>query len=140
MKQIKYRKGYKYQLAETFEFYTELFPDKDIVTEYITLLRDGLLRIRSGYSWDGASGPTIDSDSSMRASLVHDALYQLIRWQALDKKSRGYADKLLYSLCLEDGMLKLRAYVWYRAVARLAASAADPKNMKKIVISPKRKK
>jgi hypothetical protein len=38
-------------------------------------LDNGSLLIRSGYAWDGVSGPlTLDTRNVMRASLVHDAL------------------------------------------------------------------
>ena len=37
------------------------------------------LYISKGYSWDGPSGPAIDTPDWIKASLVHDALYQLIR-------------------------------------------------------------
>lgn len=128
-----YRKlhKYKYQLVKDFEFKTG-FPcsvniGESIVTEYIRLSRNtGDLHIKNGYCWDGPSGPTYDTKSAMRASLVHDALYQLIRMGLLSPDKRGDADKELYQICLEDGMWKWRAWLWYRAVKKLAKWAAEP--------------
>ena len=47
---------------------------------------------------DGPSGPAIDTKNFMRASLVHDALYQLMRLGTLDKSRRQYADRLLQTI------------------------------------------
>jgi hypothetical protein len=45
----------------------------------------------------------------MRGSLIHDALYQLMREQHLDIRFRAAADRLLFQLCLADGMNPLLA-------------------------------
>ena len=39
--------------------------------------------VEKDYAWDGPSGPTIDTSNSMRASLVHDVLYQAMREEGL---------------------------------------------------------
>ena len=50
----------------------------------------------------------------MIPSLVHDALYQLIKLGKLNIKYRKAADKVLKHLCLECGMPKWRAeYVYW---------------------------
>lgn len=129
---IKYTKGYKYQLYEPTKFITDVHPSNDIETNYLTLTTNGTLYISSGYAWDGASGPTIDSKSSMQASLVHDALYQLMRLELLDQKWRTQADQEFFNICVSDGMCKLRAKLWYLVVRGLASPASSPKNRKKI--------
>ena len=44
----------------------------------------------------GASGPTLDTDDTMELdSLVHDALYQLMREGCLPQSARKAADKLM---------------------------------------------
>jgi len=48
-----------------------------IITDFMHIDCGGSLCIREGYSWDGPSGPAIDTVDFMRGSLVHDALYQL---------------------------------------------------------------
>lgn len=77
---------------------------------------DGVLTLHPGYSWDGASGPAIDTASFMEASAAHDALYQLIKEGLLPASSRKKADQLLRRLALEDGMPKWRAAYVYFAV------------------------
>ena len=87
---------------------------------------DGHLTIFAGYAWDGASGPTYDSKSSMRASLVHDAGYQLIRLGMLPHDTRKQWDELFHRICVEDGMWKPRAWLWFNAVRGFADPATDP--------------
>lgn len=133
---MKYRKGYKYQLAEDEVFRTSIYPGIDIDTQFINLTRDGTLTVRSGYAWDGASGPTIDTKSSMRGSLCHDALYQLIRQKWLPETWRKKADDEIYKCLVQDGMWKWRAKIWRRELKKFAGFAADPKNVKKVYEAP----
>jgi len=82
---IKYKAGFKYQLYEDYSIrlgnvQLKKFPLKRICKDrYLSLSPKGLLRIRTGYSWDGPSGLTIDTKNFMRGSLAHDAMYQLMR-------------------------------------------------------------
>ena len=133
---IKYCSGYKYQLEENYSIQTPLRPATQINAEYISLDTDGMLSIRSSYAWDGPSGPTVDSPSSMRGSLVHDALYQLIREGFLPMEARETADNMLEQLCIEDGMWRWRAKAWRWAVSTFAKNAAEWKNEHKIVTAP----
>ncbi len=140
MKQvIRYRSGYKYQLATEYSVQTSVYPLEAILTEFITLNKHGFLFIAKDYAWDGASGPTIDTKSSMRGSLVHDALYQLIRLGVLGSEWRYAADKELLKICIEDGMWKWRARGWFKAVRRVAGFAASPENRKKVHVAPQRR-
>ena len=114
---IRYRDGYEYQLVETCVVQIEIRPASDIVTELIKLNRDGMLAIMAGYAWDGPSGPAIDTKNFMRGSLVHDALYQLMREGHLDPDQwRLKADKELARICKEDGMSSIRAAWVYAGV------------------------
>jgi len=71
-----YRKlrHYKYQLMQDFTINIEIETEEDIETSFIGLTTDGELTIKNRYAWDGPSGPTIDTKSFIRGSLVHDAL------------------------------------------------------------------
>ena len=131
-----YRSGYKYQLAETITFKTRVYPAHDIVSEFIHLYTDGTLILFSGYAWDGPSGPTIDTKSSMRGALVHDALYQLIREGKLPESCRRLADQELRRYLIKDGMIKCRANIWYISVRNCAGPCADPKHKKKVHEAP----
>jgi hypothetical protein len=114
---IEFRDGYRYQLKRAYSVNTPLRPPADVVSEFVVLEAAGDLHVRSGYAWDGPSGPTFDTLSFMRGSLVHDALYQLIREGHLPRDPfREHADRLLREHCREDGMSALRAWYVYQAV------------------------
>ena len=130
---MKYRDGYKYQLAEPVYFETAIHPAKTIDTRFIELTEGGLLTVKAGYAWDGASGEipivriplTIDTKDSMRGSCAHDALYQLLRECRLSGENvRWCADRLFYDLLILDGMWNFRAKMWYRMVRRFAKPAS----------------
>ena len=133
---IKYKSGYKYQLVEEYQVQTRVIPKEDIKTEYIDLYTDGKLVIKKGYAWDGPSGPTIDTANFMRGSLVHDALYQLLRQEHIDEKWRKEADDELKRICREDGMSKIRAWWVHLAVRKWGGTAADPALKKKTHTAP----
>ena len=137
MECISYKEGYKYQLVEPYKTIIDIKPDKDITTDYIDFSKDGNLVIKKGYAWDGPSGPTIDTLNFMRGSLVHDALYQLMREEYLDKNMyREPADKLLQKMCKQDGMSSLRAWWVYLGVHIGGDPSADPANKKPIIKAP----
>lgn len=123
----RYAAVYKYKLASDVKFRVDprIFgPIVNVVTRYIVYEGDGVLRVCKGYAWDGASGPTKDTRSSIRSSLLHDAFYQMFREGQLNLKWRRYADDMLYNICVEDGMPKWRAYYWWLAVRWFAKRAA----------------
>lgn len=136
MKYIKYRKGYKYQLAVDTVQQVDIFPEEPIYTPYIDLSTLGKLTIRQGYAWDGPSGPALDTPGAMRASLVHDVLYQLMREEFLPREARAQADKELYRIAREDGMNWLRAKYFYFAVSKFAANRAHPNQKRRVWTAP----
>lgn len=91
-------------------------PDEIAVAEnaWVTLA-DGILTIRRGFAWDGA-WPLPRLICVIRASLVHDAIYHLMRTGYLPWKWRPWADEVFRQICLEDGMPPWLAAVCYRAV------------------------
>ena len=114
---MKYYANYKYILAEDESYQTAIFPNKDIVTEYVELDAYGMLTLKDGFPTDGPSGPTFDTKNFMRASFFHDALYFLLRENLLHvHDARHLADKLLREICRKDGMTRIRAWWVYRAV------------------------
>lgn len=123
---IRFAQGYKYQLRAPYVTQLEIRPPHGCGTDWITLDVDGNLTVRAGYAWDGASGPTIDSKSSMRASLVHDALFQLMRLGLLPDSFFAPANEIFHRMCEEDGMFGPRAWLWYHAVRIFAKPATDP--------------
>ncbi len=133
---IKYRSGYKYQLVEEYEVKVSVTPKNDIKTDFIELSTDGMLVLKNEYAWDGPSGPTIDTPDFMRGSLVHDALYQLMRMGLLGRDNKDSADRALQKICIEDGMMKMRAWWVYRGVKLGGNPSTDPKNRKEIIQVP----
>lgn len=116
----QYRKlsNYKYQLMRSYIFKTGL-EGYLVDNSFIRLDANGELFISKGYAWDGPSGPTIDTLSFMRASLVHDALYQIASKFSGKEDAipiRKFADDLLYTICRDDGMPRWRARYIYWAV------------------------
>ena len=138
MECITYNSGYKYQLKEDYVIAADIKVAAPIDTKYLALAPDGSLTVRVGYAWDGPSGPTIDTLNFMRGSLVHDALYQLMREHHLDReKYRDVADRLLQKICIEDGMSRPRAWGVYQAVHHFGDPSADPANVGPVVRAPK---
>ena len=133
---IKYRGGYKYQLAERYGVYTRIRPEEKLIQPFIILRPSGHLSIGPGYAWDGPSGPTFDTPNFMRGSLIHDALYQLMRNGLLREDFREDADKEIKKACLEDGMTRFRAAYAYWSLRRFAGFAADEKNVKEVLVAP----
>ena len=135
---LVYKGGYKYQLHETYQVTVRINPPEDIKTDYISLNQMGHLVIGKGYAWDGPSGPTIDTSNFMRGSLVHDALYQLMRMEHLsDELNRKTADEELRRICLEDGMSSIRAWWVYGSVRQFGGSAASTDNVNPVLRAPR---
>lgn len=150
---MKYKSGYKYQLAEDEKFKVKIFPGADIKTKFIDLDIHGNLLVKKDYAWDGCSGPTKDTKSNMRAGLGHDALYQFLRMKLLAQKWREQADEELKRIFIEDGMkvaeksnrlvkstrkriVKIRAYYFHKAVRKFGKSSASPSNRRAILKAP----
>lgn len=120
--------NYKYVLLAEFQYSTGItIPFKRVILEYLELDMDGLLTIMPDYAWDGPSGPTIDTKTFMCGSLVHDALYQLMRERCIGQEHRLRADQLLREICLESGMARFRAWYVFHAVRWRGAKAAQAK-------------
>jgi hypothetical protein len=128
-KRICYRelRKYKYQILEDYVDNISIVPFSDVSTPFIILDTSGKITVKQRYSWDGPSGPTIDTKNFMRGSLVHDALYQLMREGRLDyKKDRKQADVILKEMCIEDGMSSFRAWYVYNALRLFGEKNARP--------------
>lgn len=126
MIRFKRRRKYKYTLHSDFNYSTGIKVEtpKDLV--YLKIDSDGELFIKTGYSWDGPSGPTIDTKNFMQGSLVHDALYQLMRERVIKQNLRKRADEILREICRGDDMSKIRAWWVYLSVRIGGACSAKP--------------
>lgn len=107
---------YKYRLAANYRhMLPEQFQGIKIHNEYFDILARELF-VNPGYCWDGPSGPTFDTADNLRASLVHDVMYQCIRIGVLDDTFYSVANKEFYRILREDGMSYFRANYYYLGV------------------------
>ena len=109
---------YKYKFKVEENFSIELpFKIPDFVHPYASL-KDGILSVKRGYAWDGASGPIINTRDTLVASLVHDVLYQAMRLNLIksSKDNRKIADKNFFEILKMNGVNSIRRKVWYFAV------------------------
>jgi len=133
---MKYKDGYKYQLAEGEKTQTNIKTQFGAMDEYTTLAPDGSMLIRRGYAWDGPTNPAIDTKNFMRGSLIHDALYQLMREGKLPIEHREAADNELVKACKEDGMWAIRRWWVLKAVRMFGGPLAKPESAKKALTAP----
>ena len=126
--QIVYRNlpTWKYQLLE--DWYADIrVKGFNINNNMFHLYRTGRLIVLRGYAWDGPSGPTIDTKTFMRASVVHDVLYQLLREGKLPPSYRKLADQELIRYAKLDGMNLVRRFYAYWTLRAFASGAAKLK-------------
>ena len=130
---------YKYVLKRRVQYETGIV-GRACILPFCSLTNEGLLTIEPGYAWDGPSGPTFDTPSFMRGSLVHDCLYQLLRETdfgafATHAERREQADVLLYEICIKDRMWKWRAR-WVLSAVRKGGGPAARRAPRKVYEAP----
>ena len=143
---LKYKEGYKYIQAEyLFVCETDIFPEQDIATKFISLTTDGVLTTQPYFATDGASGPTIDDKTNRRGAWAHDALYELMRQGLLDIRWRYKCDELLRDLSLQDAKEKhpnlypffyVRYNLWFKMVEWKAKKYATKKGENPVLTAP----
>lgn len=79
---IHYREGYLYQVSRPLFIDTGIYPGDPIVTEFFTLHADGVLNIKAGYAWDGATSCP-EWLVPPECSCPHDAFCQMMRHNLL---------------------------------------------------------
>jgi hypothetical protein len=101
--------------------------------DFILLEQGGILTIKKGYRWDGATNGAPDKDYHHRSSLIHDAIYDLMRMNYLTPDyfelgdpsetdndgdyNRKMTDMLYFMIAVEDGEETDKAlsdYNWIR--------------------------
>jgi hypothetical protein len=127
---------WKYRTAAEYRVDVGFFKTKAERGNDYVWLGLGTLTIAKGYAWDGPSGPTVDTKNWMRASLVHDALYQLMREGFIDLTLRAKTDDLMYAHLREDGMSRPRARTAYYGVRIFGEKHARPRPAPKVLIAP----
>ena len=98
--QYKYKANDKYKYTLTAK-HCYIFDDKpkrryfEVGNSYkhtLFCITDEKIMFEIGYSWDGMTYVP-NTPRTMRASLVHDALYQAISLRGLKRSARGWADR-----------------------------------------------
>lgn len=114
---MKYKSGYRYKLDEAY-LYRLPFDTCDVKVDGAwAVIVNNKLVVTVGYAWDGAStGLPWTPKAWLRPSLIHDALYQLIREGQLPMERRKDADEVFYQLLRENGVNLIVATVAYWAV------------------------
>lgn len=122
---IYYKCGYKYQFTRDYSCYTGILLPHDIIRDFYTLTADGWCHIKKGYAWDGPSGWTWDTKSSMRGSAIHDCYCQAAKDRLIDYEVLAPRHHNAFrDICIEDGMWKIRADAWHEAV--IIGRGGDP--------------
>lgn len=113
----------------------------NIKWDFIHVLKGGKLLLKKGYRWDGASRGYEDSGVlwptkryDLRASLVHDALYDLLRLEYIPHQDihtnryRDFADTLYFLFAVEDGHGRVGARSAWKILRGFGATKAglDP--------------
>lgn len=78
------------------------------------LIRRGRLTLQPGFVGDVSVIPS--TARTLTSALVHDALYTLIKLQALPPGFREIADRIFYRMLIDHGVGRARAWVMYQAV------------------------
>ena len=126
---MKYRKGFKYQLAENLILQTTFRPQADVLTKFVVLRISGQLELLEGFCFDGPSGPVIDRRENMRGAAGHDGLYRLMRKGLIDHKRWREADLLFGKWIRQDGAWAFTEWVYVKGLSLAQGSAANPRNI-----------
>jgi len=110
---------YVFDIAVLLADESVIVPDPGVpasIDGFVQLSSSGVLVFKKGYAWNGAN-VVMDTKTIMRASLVHDGLYQLIKEKKLPKDPyRKIADNALYRVSRIDEMGWFRANYIYLGV------------------------
>tara|TARA_R110002096_G_scaffold152085_2_gene315025 strand:+ start:7615 stop:8022 length:408 start_codon:yes stop_codon:yes gene_type:complete len=132
----RYRKGYKYQLAENLVFQTDFRPLHAIITQRVELNCYGVLTVREGYASDGVSGPVKDRKTNLRGGFIHDALYQLMRMGELSHFGWRDADKEFAKALKQDGAWSWVVWLDLAGLKIAGGKAAHPNKRKRVYSAP----
>lgn len=129
-----YTAGHKYQARCQMIYFTGICGYK-IVTDLITLRKDGWMLVESYFAWDGASGPAIDTNNNMRGSHAHDALAALMRMGLLPMSCIEPSNMVIRRLMIDDGARPWRA-TGYKVVLDRTSFWANPKCARPFNVAP----
>lgn len=130
---MEYRKvNWKYILEEDYRInLPKKLRMEAVSVDYISIYyrpdnKAHILCIYKDYAWDGPSGPTYDTDGTIKASAAHDAFYQLMRLGHVSIKKRKAVDKLYLKMMKGFGVTFPKRWAHYIGVRLGAKRAARP--------------
>ena len=132
---VTYQKVWRYKLAKDYrldfakDHGQSLVVLTDCQTRHYSLTATKVFAW-AGYSWDGASGPVVQTKNSVRATLVHDIMYQAMASGGVPatRRNRKIADRIFLAVLKEDGMTWARRRAWHLAVRLLGAKDIKSEN------------
>lgn len=134
-----YRKTSRgYRLLKDLTVHTDIFPRSFVQTQYVNLTSTGVLLIKRGWEWDGAT-MAFDTEDFKLPSCVHDALYYLIQSGLIDSRHRKAADDLMLRFCRFTKMpWPRRGWTWLgvRVFGRLALMVGKGKGAARTELPP----
>lgn len=121
---------YKWRLDQEYSYQSSI-NGIEYDSKYLKITKDGVVTHKKGYCWDGASGPTWDTESCRLAAMKHDGWYQILREADIPNHLRAaiklYADQVqLHDQALADGMSEFRAGYWLYFVDKFGGSNCAP--------------
>jgi hypothetical protein len=135
MKQIAFMDADKYLTALDYYDKAPFKPEKDIHTSYGSFFRSGEYVIKAGFLFS-ANSPAINTLDSRRGAGIHDFFYNLMKDGLLPRSFRYDVDYYFYNILLEDGMIPLRAFGWFKAV-RIGGDEALDSPKPKVQYAPR---
>lgn len=126
---IRYRNGYNNRLVDRYATHTGIIGEY-CGNNHVVLDSDGMLIIEPGYSWDGLTGPVPTTRRNIRATLVHDALCQLLREGLLPAHYRTRADALFREVCIGDGVWRPVAWTYWACVRQFGEKVIFDRRVK----------
>lgn len=136
---IYYQEGFRYVLHQPYKLDLGEYGFQPIIhakigNPWVSIDEHCILRIAATYAWDGDSGPASNTLASRRASLVHDALYQLIRIGAIRPTQKHLADQVYRDILLENRMWPPRA--WWRSQGLRLFGANSLTRERPVLVAP----
>lgn len=105
----KYRLDSQYKATTRVEGFS-------VETAACTLEPTGRLILKRGFTWNGPSGPAVDTPRTMIPSAIHDCLYGLIEAGDLPNDARKDSDKTYREALRNWGVSGLRRGLHFRGV------------------------
>lgn len=104
---LPYSRGWKYKTGGAYHIETPII-GVPFDIKWCALDRYGILSLREGYAWDGATGWP-DFASIIRPSAIHDAFCQAMRLGLVPHSMYRVVNQFFYEECLRSGMWKPHA-------------------------------